>query len=219
VKATTPVIIVLQGVNATVNAEITRDHLTGYDAELVYPVAEYKSWNAVGCCGKAATKDVNDIAFMQALVATVNPGHEHSVTLAGYSNGGRLAYRIACTDPSLVDAYAVVKAMPDGCVVGKPVTILQIDSTNDTKVPLEPGDKGTESPAATVEVSRLRQVDRASGSATTTNKGALTLSSWTGAGDTRVEFAVYAGVGHGFPQPTATTPSAAALIYSLATSS
>jgi len=218
VKSSTPVIIVLQGVNATTDLEIGRDDLTGYDAELIYPVPLYESWNAGGCCGEAASKDVNDVAFIEALVAAVNPGQSHSVTLAGYSNGGRLTYRIACTDPALVTDYAVIKAMPDGCVVSKPVTILQIDSTDDTKVPLKPGDKGTESPAATVEVSRLRQVDGVTGSAKVTTKGALNLSVWPGANGTKVEFAVYTGGGHDFPKPTPTTPSAAALIYQLASS-
>jgi poly(3-hydroxybutyrate) depolymerase/peptidoglycan/LPS O-acetylase OafA/YrhL len=218
VSSSTPIIIVLQGVNATTNLEINRDHLTGY-AELVYPVPLYESWNAGGCCGESATKDVNDVAFIEALVAAVNPGNSHAVTLAGYSNGGRLTYQIACTDPTLVDNYAVVKAMPDGCVVSKRITILQIDSTDDTKVPLKPGDKGSESPAATVEVSRLRQVDGATGSAKVTNKGALNLSVWQGTDGSKVEFAVYTGGGHSFPQPTATTPSAGALIYQLASGS
>jgi poly(3-hydroxybutyrate) depolymerase/peptidoglycan/LPS O-acetylase OafA/YrhL len=218
VAASTPIIIVLQGVNATTNQEIGRDELTGYDAELIYPVPEYKSWNAGGCCGKAASDNVKDVAFLQALIPTIKAGQQRTVTLVGYSNGGRLAYRIACTDPTLVNAYAVVKAMPDGCVVSKHVTILQIDSTDDTKVPLEPGDKGSESPPATVEVSRLRSVDGASGGAAVTTSGALKLSVWKGADGTRVEFAVYTGGGHGFPQGTKTTPSAASLIYSLAVS-
>jgi poly(3-hydroxybutyrate) depolymerase/peptidoglycan/LPS O-acetylase OafA/YrhL len=217
VKSSTPVIVMLQGINATTDQEIRRDHLTGYDAELIYPVALYRSWNAGGCCGKAAKYDVNDVAFIQALVAAVNPGRTHAVTLAGYSNGGRLAYRVACTDPSLVNTYAVVKAMPYRCVVSRRITILQVDSTDDTKVPLYPGDKGSESPAATVEVSRLRQVDGASGPASVTKKGKLTLSVWQGADGTRVAFAVYTGGGHSFPQPSGPTPSAAALIWSVVT--
>jgi polyhydroxybutyrate depolymerase len=217
VSSAMPVIVVLQGISATVDTEIRRDRFTSYDARLVYPVALYKSWNAGGCCGKAAKYGVNDVAFIQALVAAVNPGHTHAVTLVGYSNGGRLAYRLACTDPSLANIYAIVKAMPNGCVVSRRVTIVQIDSTNDTKVPLEPGDKGKESPAATVQVARLRKLDGASGPATVTRRGDLTLSVWQGVGGTRVAFAVYQGGGHSFPQATASTPSAAALIYSFVT--
>jgi poly(3-hydroxybutyrate) depolymerase len=218
VTSSTPIIIMLQGVLATTTQEIARDGLTGHDAELIYPVPEYKSWNAIGCCSTAAKDKVNDIAFLQALVPTVKAGQPHTVTLAGFSNGGRLAYRIACTDPTLVNAYAVVMAMPDGCVVSKRVTILQIDTTDDPLVPFEPGDKGKESPPATVEVSRLRAVDGASSAATVTTVGAMKLSVWKGADGTKVEFAAYTGGGHVYPRATATTPSPGSLIYSLAVS-
>jgi poly(3-hydroxybutyrate) depolymerase/peptidoglycan/LPS O-acetylase OafA/YrhL len=218
VTSSTPVIIVLQGISASTDVEIARDKLTGYDAELVYPVPEYESWNAGKCCGKAQKKDVNDVAFIEALVKTINAGQHRDITLAGYSNGGRLTYEIACTDPTLVTSYAVVKAMADGCVVSKHVTLLQIASTDDTKVPLEPGDKGSESPPATVEIARLRSVDGVSdkAAATVTVHGALKLMTWNGTDGSKVEFAIYTGGQHSFPQPTPATPGAAALIYSLA---
>jgi polyhydroxybutyrate depolymerase len=241
-----PVIIVLSGINATVNMEITRDHLTSYvqagKAELVYPAGYKKSWNAGGCCGQAAKAGINDTGFLTALVADVDPGHRHPVDLVGYSNGGRLAYRIACADPELVDQIAVVKAMPEpGCVVTRPVTILQIDSTNDSSVPYQPGDKGKETPPATVEVGRLKATDgcatgtaatgtaatrtaatrtAATGTAATTTqtRGALRLTTWRDCADgTRLAFAVYRGGGHSFPQPTSTTPSAATVIWAFFT--
>jgi poly(3-hydroxybutyrate) depolymerase/peptidoglycan/LPS O-acetylase OafA/YrhL len=209
-----PIIVVLSGVNATASQEITRDHLTGYDAELVYPVSLYKSWNAGGCCGKAAKYHVNDVAFMEALVAAVNPGQAHPVTLVGYSNGGRLTYTIACTDPGLVDSYVVVKADPEpGCVVRKPVTILQIAAKNDDAVPYEPGEKGKESPAAVVQVARLRSVDGATGAATVVTRSGLQISTWRGKDGTRVEFAVWNSGGHSFPQASGQTPSGAAVIW------
>jgi poly(3-hydroxybutyrate) depolymerase/peptidoglycan/LPS O-acetylase OafA/YrhL len=214
----TPIIVMLSGVAETTSKEIVRDHLTGYDAELVYPVSLYESWNAGGCCAKAAKYNVNDVAFMEALVAVVDPGQAHPITLAGYSNGGRLTYRIACTDPGLVDSYVVVKAMPmPGCVVRAPVTILQVDATDDTFVPYQPGDKGEESPPATVEVSRLRSVDKATGAATVVTRGDVKLSTWKGNDGTRVEFAVYSAGGHSFSQPLPDTPSSAAVIWAFVT--
>jgi poly(3-hydroxybutyrate) depolymerase/peptidoglycan/LPS O-acetylase OafA/YrhL len=213
-----PVLIVLSGIDATTSVEITRDHLTGYDAELVYPVSLYKSWNAGGCCGKAAKYDVNDVAFMDALVAAVDPGHTRPVTLVGYSNGGRLTYRIACTDPGLVDSYVVVKADPEpGCVVSKPVTIMQVAARNDYSVPYQPGDKGKESPPATVQVARLRSADGATGAATVLTRGGLTVSTWHGKDGTSVEFAVYSSGKHSFPQASGNTPSGAAVIWAFVT--
>ena len=216
--AATPILIVLSGINATVKVEIARDHLTGYNAELVYPVPLYKSWNAGGCCGKAAKYHVNDVAFIQALVASVDRGHTRPVTLIGYSNGGRLTYRIACTDPGLVNSYVVVKADPQpGCVVSKPVTIMQVAAKDDHAVPYQPGDKGKESPPATVQVARLRAVDGVSGAPAVLTRGALTLSTWHGKDGTSVEFAVYNSGGHSFPQASGATPSAAAVIWASVT--
>jgi polyhydroxybutyrate depolymerase len=173
-----------------------------------------KSWNAGGCCGKAAQYHVADVAFVEALVAAVDPGHTRPLALAGYSNGGRLSYRIACTDPGLADSYVMVKADPEpGCVVSKPVTILQIAAVTDTKVPYQPGEAGNESPAATVQVARLRAADGATGQGTVVTRGSLRLSTWQGTDGTRVQFAVYGPGGHSFPQASGNTPSAGAVIW------
>jgi poly(3-hydroxybutyrate) depolymerase/peptidoglycan/LPS O-acetylase OafA/YrhL len=213
-----PILIVLSGIDATTSVEIARDHLTGYDAELVYPVSLYKSWNAGGCCGKAAKYDVNDVAFVEELVTVLGQGSTRPITLIGYSNGGRLTYRIACTDPGLVDSYVVVKADPQpGCAVRKPVTIAQVAAKDDSAVPYQPGDKGRESPPATVQVARLRSADGAAGPPAVVTRGGLTLSTWHGKDGTSVVFAVYSSGKHSFPQASGDTPSAAAVIWSFVT--
>ena len=214
-----PIVVVLSGIKATTSQEISRDGLVPYvsagKAELIYPVSVGESWNADGCCGLAAADNVNDVAFLQALVARVDPGHRRPVYLVGYSNGGRLAYRMACTDPALFDALAVVKAMPEaGCVVSGPVTILQVDSTNDYAVPYQPGEVGEEQPAATVEVARLRAADRCTSAATDVTHGSLKLQTWSHCSDgSMVAFATYQGGAHQWPEGTETTPSAASVIW------
>jgi polyhydroxybutyrate depolymerase len=220
-----PIIVVLSGISATTGAEIARDGLldlvaTGR-AELVYPNAIGKSWNAGGCCGTAQKEHVNDLAFLQALVPKVDPGHRRPLYLAGYSNGGRLAYQVACTDPSLIDGIAVVKAMPDaGCVVSRPVSVLQIDSTNDYAVPYQPGDHGKEHPPATVEVADLHSVDHCAAPAAVASHGSLKLTTWRGcAHGTRLSFAVYTGGKHSWPLGGRGTPSAATLIWGFASGS
>ena len=112
--ASAPIIMVLSGLNAEQDQEITRDELTPYvsagDAELVYPLAYRESWNAIGCCSWAAMAKVNDTGFIEALAKKVDPGNSRPIYLMGYSNGARLAYTIACTDPLLFDGIAAVKA-------------------------------------------------------------------------------------------------------------
>jgi polyhydroxybutyrate depolymerase len=218
-----PIIVVLSGINAPVNDEIKRDNLLPYadsgQAELVYPVGYKMSWNAGGCCGKAAQANVNDVAFIKALVPAVDPGHEHPIYLVGYSNGGRMAYEMACSSPGLFDGTAVAKADPDpGCVLTQPLTILQISATDDTAVPYQPGDKGRESPAATVQNANLRSLDGCTSTSSAAQHSGMTMTTWTDCSSgQRVGFAVWDSGGHNFPPPIGKTPSAAAIIWSFFT--
>ncbi len=218
-----PIIVMLSGIAAPVDDEVKRDRFVPYaDAglvELVYPAGYKKSWNAGGCCGKAAAKNIDDVAFLKALVPRVDPGHQHPIYLVGYSNGGRLAYRMACSAPGLFDGTAVAKAMPmPGCVVSRPQTFLQMSAFDDPAVPFQPGDKGRETPPATVEVARLRAADKCSGQTVTSRYPTMTLTTWTDcASGTRLEFAAYTTGGHGFPSTKGKTPGAAELVYAFFT--
>jgi polyhydroxybutyrate depolymerase len=218
-----PVIVFLSGLGASVPEEVSRDDMAPYvtadEAELVYPVAVDESWNAIGCCGEANTHHVNDVAFLKALVAKVNPGNKRSSYVIGFSNGARLAYRIACTDPGLFDAYAMVKGVPmPGCVVRQPLTIIQIAATDDSEIPYKPGDHGLEPLPVTTEVSALRNSDQCAGSPAVTHSQDMTLSSWSGcAQGTRLALAVWPEGDHLYPRPPITKQSAAAVIWSFLT--
>ncbi|HEY1704219.1 MAG TPA: hypothetical protein VGG75_31380 [Trebonia sp.] len=219
-----PLIIMLSGSGATLSLETGRDDLIPYakagKADLVYPVDYKQSWNAGGCCQQAAAQNVNDVGFIKQLVTTLDPGHQRPVYLVGYSNGARLAYRFACSDPGVFDAIAAVKGDPEpGCDVKDPQDILQFAALNDDYVPYRPGEKGKESPAATVENARLRSEDKCSGAGTTTHPGStLALTRWTDCADgARLEFAVYSTGAHGFPDASATQPSAAQVMWAFFT--
>jgi polyhydroxybutyrate depolymerase len=215
-----PIIVVLSGIAAPVADEITRDHIVPYadagQAELVYPVGYHESWNAGGCCGKASKANVDDVGFLTALAARIDPGRVHPLDLVGYSNGGRMAYRMACSAPGIYDQIAVVKADPmEGCNVTKPQDILHVAAKDDTAVPYAPGDKGKETPPATVENTRLLAADKcATAPSLTRQTPGMTYSEWTGcANGTRIGFAVYDTGGHNFPPATKTQPAAAAVIW------
>jgi polyhydroxybutyrate depolymerase len=222
--ASAPIIVFLSGIYSTVAAEVSRDDLVPYvtsdQAELVYPVGYDESWNAITCCGEAAAKNVNDVAFLEALVPKVDLGHARPIYLVGFSNGARLAYRIACDDPGLFDEYAMVKGEPTpGCVMRKPVTILQLASVNDPEVPYKPGDHGSvESLPMTTLVAELHKSESCPAKSTTLHSGQLTLTTWTGCADgTRLGFAVWPGGLHSFPRPPASSPAASQAIWSFFT--
>ena len=217
-SASLPIIVVLHGIEATLQEEIQRDNFTPLvqqgAAELVYPQEIGESWNAGGCCGPAALDGEDDTTFLEDLIATVDPGHGDPVYLVGYSNGGRMAYTLACADPSLVDGYAIVKSVPlNPCAAQAPITIVQIASTDDWEVPYQSGDSGDESPPVTQQVALLQQSNGCDSASTTTVTGSLTYVTWTAcAQDTRLAFATYASGSHLWPAGDATTPSAASVI-------
>jgi polyhydroxybutyrate depolymerase len=218
VGASTPILVVLHGQAVTVAQEVQRDGLVPLvaqgRAELVYPAGIGMSWNAGGCCGPAAVQSVDDTAFVRALVAQVDPGHGRPVHLVGYSNGGRLAYAVACSDPTLVDDYAVVDAMPYGCAVRSPVTILQVDGTADPAIPYQPGDAGAELPPATTQVAALRVLDGCAATPSTVRTGTLVVATYAGCADGhRLRFASYVGGTHLWPAGDATTPNAAEVVW------
>ena len=221
--AAAPVIVMLSGYGATVTSEITRDQMVPYassdQAEIVYPVAVHASWNAGNCCGYAHTHGADDLAFMKALVPAVDPGHARPVYVVGYSNGGRLAYRVACTDPGLFDAYVAVKGGPSpGCIVSKPVTIAQLASLDDTEVPYKPGAKGRELTPVTTLVAKLRETDQCPAQPVVTKAGSMTLDTWSGcAAGVRLAFATWTDGKHSFPRPPFSVPGAASVIWSFFT--
>jgi polyhydroxybutyrate depolymerase len=221
-----PIIVMLQGAAATTSTEITRDRMVPYadadEAEVVYPVAIDESWNAIGCCDGAAKANVNDVGFIEALVPKLDPGHTRPIYVVGYSVGGRLAYRLACTDPTLFDGMAVVKADPmPGCVVTTPMNVLVFSSQNDTYVPFKPGEPGKETPAATVQIAALEKDMECSSKPTVatygtskTKWGPMTVSTWSCADGKTLEWSVDTKGQHGFPIPGSFGAGANQLVYS-----
>ena len=223
--ASAPVIVMLSGDGAPVSAESLRDQLVPYassdQAEIVYPVAVKATWNSVDCCGYAHRHKVDDVAFMKALVPAVDPGHARPVYVAGYSNGARLAYRVACTDPGLFDAYAAVKGLPSpGCLPSKPVRIAQLASLDDPESRYKPGGKPTSDdpiPVMTL-VARLRAADQCTGQPVVTHTGSMTLDTWSGcAAGARLAFATWTDGKHSYPRPPFSVPGAAQVIWSFFT--
>jgi len=82
------------------------------DATVVYPqgLGARSSWNAGGCCGSAARSGIDDVAYVSRLIGSLRERGAQRFVLVGYSNGGMLAYRVACERPDLVHEVAVVNA-------------------------------------------------------------------------------------------------------------
>ena len=94
-----PVVIALHPLNNTASSfESYTKFSDKADQEgfiVVYPQGIGNSWNAGGCCDPAASQDVDDIGFIDALIDTLieeQPVDAEKVFLTGFSNGGILSY-------------------------------------------------------------------------------------------------------------------------------
>lgn len=133
--ASMPVVIVLHGCCTTPLVEIERSGFTSVAGKsvLVYPSGYSERWNAGDCCGYTSADDVTFISDVVAGVLSEVPQADPSrVYLVGYSNGGRMAYRLACEVPQLFAAVGIFAALPvQECTNPAPVKILVAASEDD----------------------------------------------------------------------------------------
>lgn len=106
--------------------------------------AVLRTWNGGRCCGAAARTGVDDVGFVRLLVAkleTQYPIDRSRVYVAGHSNGGMLAYRLACELSDEIAAVGVQSTSleSDVCRPAKPVSLLHIHGTADRNVPIDGG--------------------------------------------------------------------------------
>ncbi len=85
----------------------------GSDTVVVYPDAsepepgQKTGWNAVFCCGSGWKNKVDDVGFLEALIAQQRQKHgiaADRVFIVGFSNGAFMAQRFASEHPGLVRA-------------------------------------------------------------------------------------------------------------------
>ncbi|HEX2666860.1 MAG TPA: PHB depolymerase family esterase [Gammaproteobacteria bacterium] len=102
------------------------------------------TWNAGGCCGYARDQNVDDVGFIRAVVMEVvkdNGADPKRIYATGISNGGMMAYRLACEASDLFAAVAPVAAVQEAkdCKPAHPVSVFHIHGGNDENVPLAGG--------------------------------------------------------------------------------
>jgi polyhydroxybutyrate depolymerase len=113
---------------------------------VAYPDGLDRAWAVGGgCCGTSGRSNVDDVAFVTRLVATVSqqlPIDPDRVYATGMSNGGMLAYRLAC-DTTLFAAIGPTAATLLGpCPSPAPTSVIHHHGTADRNVPYD-GSRGT----------------------------------------------------------------------------
>jgi polyhydroxybutyrate depolymerase len=100
------------------------------------------SWNAGDCCGDARELKVDDVGFIRQVVTNVfrqASVDRERIYAAGMSDGGMMAYRLACDLPGLFKGVASVGGTDhttSTCAQDRPVSVLHIHAMNDPRVPV-----------------------------------------------------------------------------------
>ena len=103
-----------------------------YGFAVVYPQGLKEAWNAGYCCPAFNAVAADDVGFIRALVAQFDPDGR-PVFLLGLSNGGMLAYRLACEGVPHLMGAVVVGTDAEQCTPAGPMpAIIQFQGTADT---------------------------------------------------------------------------------------
>lgn len=149
----TPVVLVLHGggSNAAMTVRYTglndKADTAGFIA--VYPngtgrVERALTWNAGNCCGYAQRHQIDDVAFVSALlddlekVARVD---RRRIFATGISNGGMMSYRLAAELSDRIAAIAPVAGTlgTENVKPKRPVSVLHFHGTDDKFLPFAGG--------------------------------------------------------------------------------
>ncbi len=104
-----------------------------------------RTWNAGTCCGSSVTYNVDDVGFIVKMINSLKVNYNIDTTriyLTGASNGGMMAYRLACERADIFAAVAPVAAtmvVTEICSPTRAVPLLHIHSLPDTRVPYNGG--------------------------------------------------------------------------------
>lgn len=180
------------------------------------PLLDARTWNAGGCCGTAMEREVDDVAFIAALVvqlANEFPIDEDRVYVTGHSNGAMMAQRLACDRADLFAAIAVYAGpLQTPCAPSEPISILNIHGSADENILIGGGN----GPRAVTNTDYASLVDTA-GSWVAFNAcdptpevtviAAVTTSTWSGCADgVEVQTQVVEGASHSWPGGAPTGP-------------
>lgn len=103
-----------------------------------------RTWNGGYCCGTAVRQGVDDVAFIDALIDEISAEYDvdpRRVFAAGHSNGGIMAYRLACELSNRIVAIGLQAGSlgVDSCAPARPVSVLHLHGTADENHPIDGG--------------------------------------------------------------------------------
>jgi polyhydroxybutyrate depolymerase len=203
----------------------------GWDAQadregfvVAYPDGVGRSWAvSADCCGPPAAAGVDDVGFITRMVATISavvPVDPARIYATGMSNGGMLAYRLACETTIFAAIGPTAATLLGPCPSPAPTSVIHIHGTADRNVPYTGGtgrraDGGAggapvniDGPPVPALIGAWRGIDRCSRPSRSVT-GPVFRSVATCPGGRGVELITIAGAGHQWPGSPGPDPAAA----------
>ncbi len=155
--AAVPLLIVLHGGGGSAGdmQKLTRFNNLSAEAGfiVVYPEGEKNLWNDGRMADNLIRKGADDVQFIAQLVATLSSAYvidQSRIYAVGFSNGGAMAFRLACQLPGLFAGIATVSAsfpryLANHCEPLTPLSVMMMHGTYDQTIPWEGGDSSTKS--------------------------------------------------------------------------
>jgi polyhydroxybutyrate depolymerase len=140
-----PMVMALHGLgqdrNAMLNAADWRGAVARDRFIAVFPQGVANSWNMGPCCPPANLLGIDDLAFLDAVVAQVGVRPDADTGrryITGFSNGGIMAYSEVCARPGVWLALAPVSGSNlSGCAPSEPISLLHQHGDPDPVVPFD----------------------------------------------------------------------------------
>jgi polyhydroxybutyrate depolymerase len=146
--AAAPLVVMLHGGFGTASQAEKSYH---WDAEanvghflVAYPNGLDRAWNAGGgCCAVPARTGVDDVGFITAMVSAIEhavPVNANRVYATGISNGGIMAYDLACHTTVFAAIGPDSATELGGCPDSRPISVIAIHGTADKNIPYNGGE-------------------------------------------------------------------------------
>jgi polyhydroxybutyrate depolymerase len=183
------------------DAEASKEHFV-----VVYPDGTNHAWNVGGgCCGQPGVNNVNDVAFISSVVKQVSarlPIDQQRIYATGISNGGMMAYRLAC-DTDIFAAIGPDSATLLGdCPSPQPTSVLHIHGLADQSLPFDGGTGGGREHITGPPIESVVQTWRTADDCpppTATTRGLVTYSTAECPSGRTVELITIEDAGHQWP--------------------
>jgi polyhydroxybutyrate depolymerase len=162
-----------------------------------------RSWNSGSCCSPAIENNIDDVKLISIIIEKLILDlsiDKTRIWAVGFSNGGMMAYRLACELSSKITAIGVGGGalVNYPCSPTSPVSLIHLHGQLDEVIPIDGGGK-FESPNALQAAMLLNKDFNCGNASKTTNQdfGAIHYN-WTCLRESEVEFVNYLGAGHGW---------------------